>query len=271
MNRPSPTGQSNLRAGVAEFVGTTVLMIIGPGSAIIASDKIGNYGIAFAFGLALLGMAYTIGHVSGCHINPAVTLGFLLSRKIAVSDAIIYWIAQLAGGALRWLHHLDHRRSEGISTPPASSPRTDGEPTSGASSVSAPLPSSRSSSPDLLVFVVLSTTTVGYPTGFGGLAAGLDAGDDPPGDDSGRQHVREPCSQSRHGGVLGNRRDEAALGVLRVPAGGSDRWRVRVDGRARHPAGARPRAVTSRMLVRRGPYRGHGDPSSTGMDATGLG
>jgi glycerol uptake facilitator-like aquaporin len=64
MNRPLPTAQSNLRAGGAEFVGTTVLMIIGPGSAIIASDKIGVYGIAFAFGLALLGMAYTIGHVS---------------------------------------------------------------------------------------------------------------------------------------------------------------------------------------------------------------
>src|SRR5262245_36291615 len=100
MNSPSPTAQSNLRVAGAEFVGTTVLMIIGPGSAIIASDKIGVYGIAFAFGLALLGMAYTIGHVSGCHINPAVTLGFVLSRKITASNAVIYWVAQLAGGLL---------------------------------------------------------------------------------------------------------------------------------------------------------------------------
>src|SRR5438067_4781404 len=94
---PSPTAQSNLRVAAAEIVGTVVLMIIGPGSAIIASDKIGEYGIAFAFGLALLAMAYTIGHVSGCHINPAVTLGFLLSRKITVVQAVYYWVAELVG------------------------------------------------------------------------------------------------------------------------------------------------------------------------------
>src|SRR3954451_11981585 len=97
---PSPTGQSNLRAAGAELVGTTVLMIIGPGSAIIASDKIGNYGVAFAFGLALLAMAYTIGHVSGCHINPAVTLGFLMTRKITVPQAVYYWVAQIVGAAI---------------------------------------------------------------------------------------------------------------------------------------------------------------------------
>src|SRR5215471_13069241 len=100
MNRPLPIQWSNIRAGGAEFVGTTVLMIIGPGSAIIASDKIGNYGIAFAFGLALLAMAYTIGHVSGCHINPAVTLGFLLSRKLTLVQSVYYWVAQFMGAAL---------------------------------------------------------------------------------------------------------------------------------------------------------------------------
>src|SRR5262245_57171590 len=97
---PTPIAPPNLRLPLAEFIGTTVLMIIGPGSAIIASDKIGNYGIAFAFGLALLGMAYTIGHVSGCHINPAVTLGFVVSRKISLSRAAYYWVAQIVGAAL---------------------------------------------------------------------------------------------------------------------------------------------------------------------------
>src|SRR5215470_7571096 len=99
MNSPAPTGPSYRIAG-AELVGTTVLMIIGPGSAIIALDKIGNYGVAFAFGLALLAMAYTIGHVSGCHINPAVTLAFLISRKVTLVQAVYYWVAQVAGAFL---------------------------------------------------------------------------------------------------------------------------------------------------------------------------
>ncbi len=53
--------------------------------------------MAFAFGLALLAMAYAIGPISGCHINPAVTAGLLLSRKIAIDEAIRYWIAQVLG------------------------------------------------------------------------------------------------------------------------------------------------------------------------------
>ena len=172
MNRPSPTVQSNLRAGGAEFVGTTVLMIIGPGSAIIASDKIGNYGIAFAFGLALLGMAYTIGHVSGCHINPAVTLGFLLGRKIAASDAIVYWIAQLTGallgGFIIWIivkrGDLD---TTGVFAANGWGADIGSKFGLGSTAVVEIVFTG------LLIFVVLSTTTVGYPTGFGGIAAGL--------------------------------------------------------------------------------------------------
>ena len=60
----------------------------------------GTLGVAFAFGLALLAMAYTIGHVSGCHINPAVTLSFWLTRKITLIQAVYYWIAQVVGAVL---------------------------------------------------------------------------------------------------------------------------------------------------------------------------
>src|SRR5215212_9583970 len=91
---PPEAGVPIARLAAAEAIGTAVLMLIGPGSAIIASDVIGPFGVAFAFGLALLAMAYTIGHVSGCHINPAVTLGFLVSRKISMLDAAYYWVAQ---------------------------------------------------------------------------------------------------------------------------------------------------------------------------------
>jgi aquaporin Z len=85
------------RRAVAEFVGTFVLVFGGVGAAVIAGDAIGNLGVAFAFGLSLLVMAYAIGPISGCHINPAVTAGLLLSRRMTADEAIRYWIAQVLG------------------------------------------------------------------------------------------------------------------------------------------------------------------------------
>ena len=82
----------------AEFVGTFVLVFAGCGSAVLAGDKIGFVGIALAFGLSLLAMVYTIGHVSGCHINPAVTLGLFLTKKMERRHILGYWIAQILGG-----------------------------------------------------------------------------------------------------------------------------------------------------------------------------
>jgi aquaporin Z len=84
------------RAG-AEALGTFVLVFGGVGAAVIAGEQIGNLGIAFAFGLSLLAMAYAIGPVSGCHINPAVTLGLLMRGKVETDEAIRYWIAQVLG------------------------------------------------------------------------------------------------------------------------------------------------------------------------------
>jgi len=81
----------------AEFFGTFVLVFGGVGSAVLAGGKIGFLGVSFAFGLSLLAMAYTIGPISGCHINPAVTFGCLLSKRIALKDAIAYVIAQCVG------------------------------------------------------------------------------------------------------------------------------------------------------------------------------
>ncbi len=81
----------------AEFVGTFVLVFGGCGSAVLAGDKIGFLGVALAFGLALLAMVYAIGHISGCHINPAVTLGLLITKKMERRDALGYWVAQIIG------------------------------------------------------------------------------------------------------------------------------------------------------------------------------
>ncbi len=88
---------------VAEVVGTFVLVFGGVGSAVIAGDAIGALGVAFAFGLSLLAMAYAVGPVSGCHINPAVTLGLLASRRIALPEAVRYWVGQVIGAVLATL------------------------------------------------------------------------------------------------------------------------------------------------------------------------
>lgn len=84
----------------AELVGTFVLIFGGVGSAVLAGSQIGYVGISLAFGLALLAMCYTIGPISGCHINPAVTLGVLAARRIGIKDAVGYWIAQCLGAVI---------------------------------------------------------------------------------------------------------------------------------------------------------------------------
>ena len=84
----------------AELVGTFVLVFGGVGSAVLAGSHIGFSGVAFAFGLSLLAMVYTIGPISGCHINPAVTLGVLLAKKIDAKDAAAYVVAQIIGAVI---------------------------------------------------------------------------------------------------------------------------------------------------------------------------
>ena len=86
-----------MKKPLAEFIGTFTLVLLGCGAAVIAGDLIGFAGISFAFGLALIGMAYGIGSVSGCHINPAVTLGVVAAGRMSFADAIPYMIAQVAG------------------------------------------------------------------------------------------------------------------------------------------------------------------------------
>jgi aquaporin Z len=163
---------SNARIAAAEAVGTAVLMLVGPGSAIVAADVIGAYGVAFAFGLALLAMAYTIGHVSGCHINPAVTLGFFLARQVTVVQAGIYWAAQIVGAVVGGL--LLYILTEGgdLDQTGVFAANGWGDEIGSRFGLGSTIVVEVVFTA-LLVFVVLATTTVGYPTGFGGLAAGL--------------------------------------------------------------------------------------------------
>ena len=91
---------SNSKKYVAELVGTFVLVFIGCGSATLAGKYIGFVGIAFAFGLSLLAMVYAIGNISGCHINPAVSISMLASGKMKPKDAAIYVVMQCLGAVV---------------------------------------------------------------------------------------------------------------------------------------------------------------------------
>jgi len=86
----------------AEFLGTAWLVLGGCGSAVLAAGfpelGIGFVGVALAFGLTVLTMAFAIGHISGCHLNPAVTLGLWTAGKVPTSDVVPYIVAQVIGG-----------------------------------------------------------------------------------------------------------------------------------------------------------------------------
>ena len=85
------------RSVAAEFVGTALLVFLAVGSAVAGIDTMGRLGVAFAFGLVVLALAYAIGPISGCHVNPAVTLGVLLAKGMTTIEAAYYWVAQFAG------------------------------------------------------------------------------------------------------------------------------------------------------------------------------
>ena len=85
---------------IAECIGTAVLTLLGCGTAVFlgCGTPAGVVGTAIAFGLAVVAMAYTIGGISGCHINPAITLGVVLSGRMSWKDACGYWVGQFIGG-----------------------------------------------------------------------------------------------------------------------------------------------------------------------------
>lgn len=89
---------------LAEMIGTMVLTLMGCAAAVSLGctngDAASVFGTAAAFGLAVVAMAYTIGGVSGCHINPAITLGVFLSGRMSGKDAVGYWVFQVIGGII---------------------------------------------------------------------------------------------------------------------------------------------------------------------------
>jgi aquaporin Z len=91
---------SDTQKYIAELIGTFVLVFFGCGSAVVAGKSIGFLGISLAFGIAVLVMVYAIGAISGCHINPAITIAMLVNGKISGKDAGMYIIAQCIGAVI---------------------------------------------------------------------------------------------------------------------------------------------------------------------------
>ena len=160
---------------LAELVGTFVLVFASCGSAVLARDKIGFLGVSLAFGLSLLAMAYAIGPISGCHINPAVTVGLLVSKKMDAKLAPGYIIAQIIGAISASAILL--LIAKGI--PAGYDPTVAGFAANGYGDHSPGGYSLQSAFlvevilTFFLVFTVLGTTDIKAPVGFAGIAIGL--------------------------------------------------------------------------------------------------
>ena len=171
-----------MRAGrifAAELIGTAVLVIGGPGTAVFATGAfgvdVGVLGVALAFGLSLLVMAYAIGPVSGCHINPAVTVGLWLAKKVETALVPVYVAAQLAGAAIGGLliFAVANSRDGGFDPNPGSFAVNGwGDLSPGGFDIGGMIIVEIALTA-LLVLVVLSTTTKGFSPGQGGLTVGL--------------------------------------------------------------------------------------------------
>lgn len=167
-------GVSDMNKLIAEFIGTFTLVLFGCGAAVIAGGDIGLMGISFAFGLALIGMAYGIGPVSGCHINPAVSLGAVVAGRMTLSEAGRYIVAQIAGAIVAALVLLtiasgkaDYSVAQNGLGQNGWGAGYLGEYTMAAAFLFELVATF------LFVVVILGSTGAGAPAGFAGLAIGL--------------------------------------------------------------------------------------------------
>jgi aquaporin Z len=160
---------------LAEMIGTFVLVFGGCGSAVLAGDKIGFLGVSLAFGLTLLTMAYAIGPISGCHINPAVTIGLLVSKKFDPRNVAGYIGAQIIGGILAAALLLAIATGAAAGYDPALTgfaANGYGDHSPGHYNLTAALLTEVVLT-FLLVFTVLGATDTKAPVGFAGIPIGF--------------------------------------------------------------------------------------------------
>jgi len=154
---------------IAEFIGTLALVLFGCGAAVLAGEQVGQLGIALAFGFAIVCMAYGIGPISGCHVNPAVSLAAWVAGRMSVKDMVFYWIAQFAG-ALVGAAILMVLAKEGVASGLGHNgwgPGYLGEYSMQAALVFEVVMTA------LFVIVILGSTGAGSAPGFAGLGIGI--------------------------------------------------------------------------------------------------
>lgn len=180
---------NNVKIFLAELIGTMVLVLGGCGTAVLATGgfpldadgaglSVGVLGVAIAFGLTVLVMAYAIGPISGCHINPAVTLGLVIAGKVKAGMIPVYWAAQIVGGIIGALiikvvaSGAKGWKMPGNDVAGAFATNGYGKLSPGGFSLGA-VAVTEIVLTTLFVLVVIHTTRKDFAAGFGGIAAGL--------------------------------------------------------------------------------------------------
>ncbi len=162
---------------VAEFIGTFWLVLGGCGSAVLAAAYpnlgIGFVGVALAFGLTVLTMAYAVGHISGCHLNPAVSIGLLCGGRFKAQDIVPYIVVQVAGGiAAAAVLYVIASGKEGFSLAGGFASNGYGEHSPGGYSLLAALVTEAVMT-FMFLFIILGATDRRAPQGFAPIAIGL--------------------------------------------------------------------------------------------------
>ena len=159
---------------LAEFFGTFILVFFGVGSAVLMGAHIGFHGIAVAFGLSIVAAAYGLGAISGAHLNPAVSLGFVASGRMTAADFVTYCIAQIAGGiaAAGVIYVIATGKADYTIASDGLGQNGFGAGYNGGYSMMAALVFEFVAT-FLFVTVILGATRADAPAGFAGLAIGL--------------------------------------------------------------------------------------------------
>lgn len=166
-----------IRKLLAELVGTFWLVLGGCGSAVLAAGVaevgIGWLGVSLAFGLTVLTMAYAVGHISGGHFNPAVTLGLVMAGRHEAKDMVPYWVAQVVGAALGALVlYLIASGAAGFAGVGGFATNGFGELSPQGYSMVAVIVTEIAMTAAFLI-IILGATSKGAPAGFGPIAIGL--------------------------------------------------------------------------------------------------